>query len=79
MKKKAINEMIEDIWCKVLEIDQVEDDNNFFDLGGHSLLVVEMIYELEEAFNIEINQADYILEVTTFKDCVEFIKKRVKM
>lgn len=77
MERSEIKEKVKEIWCKVLGIDQIEKDNNFFDLGGDSLLGVEVICELEEAFNIEINQADYILEVVTFKDCTDYVEKSI--
>ena len=36
------------IWQKMFELPQVSIDENFFDLGGHSLLVVRMHKRLEE-------------------------------
>jgi len=44
-----------EIWTKVLWLDQeVGIHDNFFDLGGHSLLSVRLIAEIEQAFNREI-------------------------
>nr|UPA71920.1 linear gramicidin synthase subunit B [Streptomyces sp.] len=31
--------VIAEIWCEVLEVPEVGDEDNFFDLGGHSLLL----------------------------------------
>ncbi|MXM68599.1 hypothetical protein GR925_35615 [Streptomyces sp. HUCO-GS316] len=36
--------VIAEIWCEVLEVPAVGDDDNFFDLGGHSLLL-QMVRE----------------------------------
>ncbi|MFB7677874.1 phosphopantetheine-binding protein [Kitasatospora purpeofusca] len=31
--------VIAEIWCEVLEVPEVGDEDNFFDLGGHSVLL----------------------------------------
>ena len=36
-----------------LEIDAIDHDWNFFDLGGHSLLGVELTLAIERVFGIE--------------------------
>lgn len=36
---KEIAASIADIWCEVLEVPEVGADDNFFDLGGHSILL----------------------------------------
>ncbi|MFE3824875.1 phosphopantetheine-binding protein [Streptomyces sp. NPDC059092] len=36
---KEIATVIAEIWCEVLEVPEVADGDNFFDLGGHSLLL----------------------------------------
>lgn len=35
-------ESLRAIWCEVLELDTVGDGDNFFDLGGDSLLGLEV-------------------------------------
>ncbi|WP_339305528.1 amino acid adenylation domain-containing protein [Paenibacillus sp. FSL R5-0519] len=35
------------VWCTLLEMDQIGIDDDFFQLGGHSLLVIRMEVELE--------------------------------
>ncbi|MCI0726484.1 MAG: amino acid adenylation domain-containing protein [Chloroflexi bacterium] len=42
------------IWQELLQVDQVGIYDNFFDLGGYSLLIVQMQSSLREAFNKEI-------------------------
>jgi acyl carrier protein len=44
------------------------------DLGADSLDVVDLIMELEEEFNIEVNEED-AEKITTVGDIVEYIKK----
>jgi non-ribosomal peptide synthetase component F len=42
------------IWCRLFEVDRVGLDDNFFDLGGHSLLLVRAHRELQERFRADL-------------------------
>jgi acyl carrier protein len=42
------------IWQEVLAVDKVGLTDNFFDLGGHSLLITKLISRLRRDFHIEI-------------------------
>ncbi len=44
---------IAEIWQQVLGIEKVGIHDNFFDLGGHSLLVAKVIAPLRSAFPVE--------------------------
>ncbi|EPR66935.1 non-ribosomal peptide synthetase [Cyclobacterium qasimii] len=48
-EKKLIN-----IWKALLKIDQVEVHDNFFKIGGHSLLAIRLINAIREHFKYEI-------------------------
>ncbi|WP_415401830.1 amino acid adenylation domain-containing protein [Tateyamaria sp. SN3-11] len=43
-----------DIWAELLDGRRVAPDQNFFDAGGHSLLLVRMQPMLKEAFDIQV-------------------------
>jgi acyl-coenzyme A synthetase/AMP-(fatty) acid ligase/acyl carrier protein len=43
-------EILAGIWAEVLGVERVGIHDNFFDLGGHSLLLVQVHRRLEEAF-----------------------------
>lgn len=46
--------LLVDIWCEVLGLDQVGIHDNFFDLGGHSLLTTMVLSRLHKAFGVSI-------------------------
>ncbi|KAB2495264.1 type I polyketide synthase [Priestia endophytica] len=41
-------ELLMKIWCDILHVEKVGIDNDFFDLGGNSLLAVKMEVEIEK-------------------------------
>lgn len=41
------------IWRYVLQIESIKNDDNFFDLGGHSLLITRVISRIESKFGID--------------------------
>jgi acyl carrier protein len=51
-------EKITAIWRAILGVDKVGTDDNFFDLGGHSLLMVRLQGRLQEALGAEISIMD---------------------
>lgn len=53
--RDEVEEMIADVWCEVLGLDQVSVNDSFFALGGHSLLVTRVVYELRDAFDIDLS------------------------
>jgi amino acid adenylation domain-containing protein len=42
------------IWADVLRRDQISTTDNFFDLGGHSLMATQVISRIREHFHIEL-------------------------
>jgi len=46
------------IFGKVLGIDRVGVDDSFFQIGGHSLLAMQVLFKIREAFNVEMSARD---------------------
>jgi amino acid adenylation domain-containing protein len=53
--RNEMEQIVAGIWEKVLQVEQVGRDDNFFDLGGHSLLMVKVHAELRAAFNQDLS------------------------
>ncbi len=50
----AAEEMLEGIWCEVLGVPRAGANDNFFDLGGHSLLGTQVVSRVRERFTVEL-------------------------
>ncbi|MDB6068281.1 MAG: Non-ribosomal peptide synthetase component [Pedosphaera sp.] len=50
----ATEKMLVDIWAAMLRLDRVGIHDNFFDLGGHSLLIAQLHAQICEAFKTEL-------------------------
>ncbi len=49
-----VEEIVAGIWSDVLKLDRIGRNENFFVLGGHSLLVTQVISRVRELFRIEL-------------------------
>lgn len=55
------------IWRELLELDTVAVDEDFFALGGHSMLAVQVIFRLTEETGVELALEDFF-ELGTITD-----------
>jgi amino acid adenylation domain-containing protein len=52
--RTPVEKKIAEIWLTVLDVDRVGVHDNFFDLGGHSLLLLPVTDELQRAFDLRM-------------------------
>jgi amino acid adenylation domain-containing protein len=50
----AVQDQVKALWCQALRCQEIDPDDNFFDLGGHSLMAVSLTMRLEEKFGTVI-------------------------
>jgi acyl carrier protein len=50
----GIETLVSEIWAEILEVPRVGLHNNFFDLGGHSLLLIKVQSKLEQRLNTRV-------------------------
>ena len=65
------------LWAEALEVDgdTLEDDWNFFDLGGHSLTGLDLTLGMEQVFGIELSGTE-IYEYPTIGELAAFLEHR---
>ncbi len=52
--RTSVEEVLVEIWSKILGKQQVGVHDNFFELGGHSLLATQLTSRIRDAFQIEL-------------------------
>jgi len=67
-------EQLYEIWKKLLHLDNVSTNDNFFDLGGQSLKAVILVSKISQFFNVELNLSEVFM-YPTIKGLAEQISK----
>lgn len=67
-------EVIKEIWCDVINIDQLEYDDKFYDLGGNSIMMLLIIDKVKEKFHVELPVTEFE-QYDSVTKMVEYIKK----
>ena len=53
-----IENSLASIWKELLQVERVGRNDNFFHLGGNSLLLVKMFYMIKKLFNVQVSIKD---------------------
>jgi amino acid adenylation domain-containing protein len=73
--RNQLEQTIADIWSQALGIEQLSIHDNFFDLGGDSLLVVQIIPQLRDTLQFEL-LLHHIIEAPTVNKLATLVKER---
>ena len=77
--RNEVERKLTGLWAEVLGIErnQIGIENNFFDLGGHSLKATIMASEVHKAFNVRI-PLKIIFDSPVLKELAGFIRNTIK-
>jgi len=73
--RTPVEEILVGIFEEVLKLDRVGIHDNFFEIGGHSLLVTQVVSRVKSTFEVEI-EARNIFEVATVAELAEMLIAR---
>jgi acyl carrier protein len=62
LRRFAKDELLLDlqaIWCEMLGVERVGSDEQFFSLGGDSMLMIRMLVKVSETFKITPNYEEF--------------------
>ena len=72
---RQLEERINKIWSKILNTEDINNNDNLFDIGGNSLTVFKIVNEIKENLAVELRPVD-IMTYSTVKSLSEFILSR---
>jgi amino acid adenylation domain-containing protein len=72
-----IQKEIAGIWSGFFNFDQIGLDDDFIDLGGHSLIATQILVRCEHAFGVKISLKDMLTLGTTIRDLASTIEARL--
>jgi amino acid adenylation domain-containing protein len=62
--KTPLEARVAEVFARVLKVDTVDRNDNFFDLGGYSSLLTEALAYINDEFSAEINVYEFLLAPT---------------
>jgi amino acid adenylation domain-containing protein len=65
--RSSTEEVLVRIWREFLRVKQVSVRDNFFDLGGDSLMMVRMMSRVNQALNVGLGVSDFVQNLTIEK------------
>jgi amino acid adenylation domain-containing protein len=74
----STEKVIADIWAKVLQLEKVSIYDNFFDLGGNSVLTIPVCSQIQETLNPDISLVD-LFTYPTVSALARYLAKNQKV
>ncbi|WP_071794968.1 type I polyketide synthase [Natronohydrobacter thiooxidans] len=70
--RNDVERMLAGFWAELLGIEQIGVEDNFFDLGGHSLIAVRLFAQVKKAFGVEF-PISVLFEAPTISACAAMV------
>ncbi|TCP59053.1 amino acid adenylation domain-containing protein [Tumebacillus sp. BK434] len=61
------------LWSELLRIEEISVYDSFFDLGGHSLMITQLVARVQQVFSVSLNLRE-LFEKTTIAELAEVIE-----
>ncbi|MBL1069002.1 phosphopantetheine-binding protein [Streptomyces sp. 7-21] len=76
-RERDVRKRVAELWCEALNVAAVSDTDDFFALGGHSLVALNVIASVEEEYGIELDGMRDIWEHPTFAEFTSLVVTRI--
>ena len=75
--ESGVEQVLAEIWSQVLGVERVGVEDNFFDLGGHSLLSTQVVARIRKSFGTEILLRS-LFEQPTVRDLSRVVEEAIR-
>ncbi len=62
--KDELERELVDLWKEILNADKIGVTHNFFDIGGHSILAINLLEKISKEFDVEIPMVKFFMNPT---------------
>ncbi|MCL6755242.1 amino acid adenylation domain-containing protein [Nostoc sp. CCCryo 231-06] len=76
--RNSQEEALAEIWCQVFGLEQIGVDDNFFQLGGHSLIATQILSRIRDVFQVELSFGE-LFGNSTINDLVKVIVEQQQL
>jgi amino acid adenylation domain-containing protein/FkbM family methyltransferase len=60
LPRSPLEQELAEVWTEILGIQEIAVEDNFFDLGGHSLRAMQLITRLRRRFHVELSLREFL-------------------
>ena len=75
--KTATEKYLVEVWKKILKIEKISINNDFFEIGGDSLCSIQLLSEIYTKYSIKLDIKD-IFDYSTISELAKFIDKKIE-
>lgn len=76
VSKGGTESELREIWQQVLNVSKINDEDNFFNIGGNSLLAVQLFSKIAQKFSLNL-PLSLLLETSDFKSFAESVRRKI--
>jgi amino acid adenylation domain-containing protein len=73
--RTPVEELLAGIWAEVLKVEKVDVNENFFDLGGHSILMMQVLHRAKRELDPTLNMVD-LFKYPTINELAGYVGRR---
>jgi amino acid adenylation domain-containing protein len=72
--RTPLEQQLANVWCRIFKMEQISIHDNFFNLGGHSILAMSLFREVEESLQKQLPLA-VLYQLTTIAEMANFLEQ----
>jgi aryl carrier-like protein len=76
--RTPVEHSLAEIWCRLLKLEWVGVYDNFFDLGGHSLMATQLVSQMRRTFGVELPLRSMMANPTIDALAVQVLEQKAR-